>query len=72
MLTYDGHTLLAGNEKLLRENHISFAKANEIGTIVYLAIDGKYAGYLLLNDEIKESSFKTIQDLHKMGVKSVM
>lgn len=72
MLTYDGHTLLAGNEKLLRENHISFTKANEIGTIVYLAIDGKYAGYLLLNDEIKESSFKTIQDLHKMGVKSVM
>lgn len=72
MLTYDGHTLLAGNEKLLRENHISFAKANEIGTIVYLAIDGKYAGYLLLNDEIKENSFKTIQDLHKMGVKSVM
>lgn len=72
MLTYDGHTLFAGNEKLLRENHISFAKANEIGTIVYLAIDGKYAGYLLLNDEIKENSFKTIQDLHKMGVKSVM
>lgn len=72
ILTYDGHTLLAGNEKLLRENHISFTKANEIGTIVYLAIDGKYAGYLLLNDEIKESSFKTIQDLHKMGVKSVM
>lgn len=72
MLTYDGHTLLAGNEKLLRENHISFAKANEIGTIVYLAIDGKYAGYLLLNDEIKENSFKTIQGLHKMGVKSVM
>lgn len=72
MLTYDGHTLLAGNEKLLRENHISFTKANEIGTIVYLAIDGKYAGYLLLNDEIKENSFKTIQDLHKMGVKSVM
>lgn len=72
MLTYDGHTLLAGNEKLLSENHISFAEANEIGTIVYLAIDGKYAGYLLLNDEIKESSFKTIQDLHKMGVKSVM
>lgn len=72
MLTYDGHTLLAGNEKLLSENHVSFAEANEIGTIVYLAIDGKYAGYLLLNDEIKESSFKTIQDLHKMGVKSVM
>ncbi len=72
ILTYDGHTLLAGNEKLLRENHISFTKANEIGTIVYLAIDGKYAGYLLLNDEIKENSFKTIQDLHKMGVKSVM
>ena len=72
ILIYDGHTLLAGSEKLLRENHISFAEANEIGTIVYLAIDGKYAGYLLLNDEIKESSFKTIQDLHKMGVKSVM
>lgn len=72
ILTYDGHTLLAGSGKLLRENHISFAEANEIGTIVYLAIDGKYAGYLLLNDEIKESSFKTIQDLHKMGVKSVM
>ena len=56
MLTYDGHTLLAGNEKLLRENHISFAKANEIGTIVYLAIDGKYAGYLLLRKFFQNDS----------------
>lgn len=72
ILTYNGHKLLAGNQKLLEENGISFNKPNVIGTLVYLAIDGKYAGYLLLNDEIKENSLKTIQDLHKMGVKSVM
>ncbi len=72
ILTYDGHKLLAGNEKLLKENNVSFAKADAVGTIVYLAMDGKYRGYLLLNDEIKENSFKTIQALHGMGVKSIM
>ena len=72
ILTYDGHKVLAGNEKLLQENGVSFSKPDAMGTLVYLAVDGKYAGYLLLHDEIKENSFKTIQDLHKMGVQSVM
>lgn len=72
MLTYDGHKILAGNAKLLNENGISMDVPDINGTIVYLALDGKYAGYLLLNDAIKESAYSTIEELHKLNVRSVM
>ena len=72
ILNYDGHTILAGNEKLLKENGVEFVSPDVIGTIVYLAVDGKYAGYILLNDEIKETSYQTIEELHNLGVNSVM
>ncbi len=71
-LKYKNHTILAGNEKLLAKYSISFDKIDEIGTIVYLAIDGKYVGYILLADQIKESSLPTISSLHNAGVRTIM
>ncbi len=71
-LKYKNHTILAGNEKLLAKYSISFDKSDEIGTIVYLAIDGKYVGYILLADQIKESSLPTISSLHDAGVRTIM
>lgn len=72
ILTYDGHKILAGNAKLMSENGIELEVPDVNGTIVYLAVDGKYAGYLLLDDAIKESSYSTIEELHKLNVRSIM
>ncbi len=72
ILTYDGHKLLAGNKKLLDENNVSFEQPNVVGTLVYLALDGKYCGYVLLNDQVKENSAETIKNLHSMNVKTLM
>ena len=55
--------VLVGNEKLMKENDIEYSKCNEIGTVVYVAIENKYAGYILIADEIKEDSFKAIKEL---------
>ena len=55
--------VLIGNEKLMKEKHISFTKCNEIGTILYIAIDGKYEGYIVIADKIKPDAKQTIQNL---------
>lgn len=72
ILTYDGHKILAGNAKLMSESGIELEVPDVNGTIVYLAVDGKYAGYLLLDDAIKESAYSTIEELHKLNVRSIM
>ena len=61
--------VLAGNGKLMKAKHIEWQPANEIGSIVYVAIDGIYAGYIVISDELKADSKKAIQDLKKFGVK---
>lgn len=71
-LKYKNHTILAGNEKLLAKYSIPFDKTDEIGTIVYLAVDGRYVGYILLVDQIKDSSLPTISSLRNAGVKTIM
>ena len=53
--------VLVGNEKLMKEKQINFEKCDDIGTILYIAIDGKYAGYILIADKIKEDSIKAIK-----------
>lgn len=71
-LKYKNHTILVGNEKLLAKYSISFDRTDEIGTIVYLAVDNKYVGYILLVDQIKDSSLPTISSLRNAGVKTIM
>ncbi len=71
-LKYKNHTVLAGNAKLLAKYSISFDKTDDIGTIVYLAVDNKYVGYIQLVDQIKETSLPTISSLHTLGVKTIM
>lgn len=50
----EGHHFLVGNEKLLAKYDISFRAVNEIGTIVYVAMDEEYIGHLVIADELKE------------------
>ena len=64
--------VLIGNEKLMKERNISFSECTEVGTILYVAIAGKYAGYILIADSIKEDSNYTIKELKKNGVKKIV
>ena len=64
--------VLVGNEKLLTEKRIEFTKCNDIGTILYVAIDGKYVGYILIADRIKEDSIKAIDKLKKNNIKRIV
>lgn len=69
----DGKTVFAGNAKLMEKEHISFTPAATVGTVVYLACDGKYAGCIVIEDEIKADSPAAIKALKSVGVrKSVM
>ena len=61
--------VLVGNEKLMNEKKIGFTKCDDVGTILYVAIEGKYAGYILIADKIKEDSKKTIAELKKNNIK---
>ena len=64
--------ILCGNEKLMQSNGIEFAKEDGLGTVVYVASNGKYMGSLLISDEIKEESKQVIGELNAMGCKTVM
>ena len=64
--------VLVGNEKLMNEKKIEFTKCNDIGTILYVAIEGKYVGYILIADKIKEDSKKTIAELKKNNIKQTV
>lgn len=70
----DGWEVLAGNARLLKKFNISYpAELEEIVyTIVVLAIDGKYAGYITIADKIKEDSAQAIKEMHALGIHTVM
>lgn len=60
--------ILVGNDKLLREEKIEFKEENLIGTIIYVAVNKKYSGYILISDSIKDDAKETITELKKNGV----
>ena len=64
--------VLVGNEKLMNKEQINFTKCDDIGTILYVAIDKKFAGYILIADKIKEDSVKAIKELKKNNVKKTV
>lgn len=68
----DGKQVLAGNEKLLRDNNIDFEPINVIGTVIYTAIDNKYAGYIVVSDKVKKGSAKAIEMLKAIGIKKTV
>ena len=64
--------VLVGNEKLMKEKGIQFEKCNEVGTILYIALEGKYAGYILISDTVKEDAKSAIQELKKNHIKQTV
>ncbi len=66
------HIILCGNDKLMNEYNISYEKSNSVGTIVYVAVDDNFIGYIVIEDEIKEEAKETIKYLNSIGAKTVM
>ncbi|MCJ8170994.1 heavy metal translocating P-type ATPase [Clostridium botulinum] len=65
----DGKKVYAGNNKLMEELNINYKKAQEDGVILYIALEDKYIGYIVINDEIKKDSKETIKSLKDIGIK---
>ena len=69
----DGQAVAAGNSKLMRKLGISYRDCHSVGTIIHMAIDGKYAGHIVISDVVKPHSGEAIAALKKSGVaKTVM
>ena len=71
-LLYEGKELLLGNSKLMEENGISFAPANSVGTVVYVALDKEYYGAVVISDVIKNGAKEAIESMKKAGVKNTV
>ena len=65
----DSKEILAGNMKLMNIEHISCDDIQSIGTVVHVAVDKNYVGYIIISDEIKEDSVNAIKSLKNLGVK---
>lgn len=70
--TVDGKTVLAGNEKLMNQMNISYYKGDLDGTVVHIAVDNIYAGYITIADEIKEDSAQAIKDLKSTNIRQTI
>ena len=68
----EGKEILVGNEKLMKEENIEYTKSQEIGTVIYVSIDKKYAGYIVIADEIKKDSKIAISNLKKINIKQIV
>ncbi|MCM6864646.1 cadmium-translocating P-type ATPase [Enterococcus faecium] len=68
----DGKQVLAGNHKLMERFEISFPSSQEIGTLLYLAIDQSYSGYLVIADTLKEDAVDALVQLKQAGVKNTV
>ncbi len=69
---YQGKQISAGNSNLMKANAIPHEEVKEPGTIVHVAVDGVYAGYILISDLLKEHSKEAIQHLKKEGIKKTV
>lgn len=68
----DGESVLVGNEKLMKENCIDYIKSEEIGTILYIAVNNKFAGTIVISDKIKTDAKETIDKLKKDNIKKIV
>ena len=64
--------VLAGNDKLLEKFKIPYNKETSEGTLVHIAADGEYAGYILIADKIKDDAFEAVSDLRKHNIKDIV
>ena len=69
----DGHPVAAGNSKFMEQLGIPYHDCHSVGTIIHMAVDGQYAGHIVISDVVKPHAKEAIEALHKAGVeKTVM
>lgn len=68
----DGKEVAVGNDKLMRKLRISYSDCHSIGTIIHIALDGQYAGHIVISDVVKPTSEKAISQLKSAGVKKTV
>lgn len=67
----DNKNVLVGNEKLMNNNGIEIVPCDDLGTIVHIAIDGKYKGHIHIGDKVKPTAEKAVSELKRIGIKQV-
>ena len=72
MTSYKGDYIYAGNLKFMEMTGVKIAKAEEQGTVVYCQKEGKYLGYIVLNDEVKKEAYDMVRLLHKEKMEVVL
>ena len=70
--TVDGHSVAAGNAKLMDALDVDYIKCRSVGTIIHMAIDGKYAGHIVISDVIKPHSSEAVSALKAAGVRETV
>ena len=68
----DGHTVAAGNDKLMDRLGIPFIPCHSVGTIIHMAVDSRYAGHIVISDVVKPTSKQAIQALKAAGVRKTV
>mgnify|MGYP000994537823 FL=1 len=68
----DGIAVIAGNKKMMESEGIEYKEEEAIGTILYISINGKYAGYIVISDEIKEDAALAVSELRKAGINKII
>jgi Cd2+/Zn2+-exporting ATPase len=68
----EGKEILAGNYKLMNKEKIAYEQVETIGTVVHVAVDKEYAGYIVISDEVKDDSAEAIKALKAIGVKKIV
>lgn len=68
----DGKKILVGNDKLMKDMNIKYDKCDDIGTIVYVIVDNKYFGYIVISDKIKDDSYEAVKGLKANNVKKLV
>lgn len=68
----DGKEVVVGNDKLMEEKNIQYTKCQKVGTILYVAVNNKFAGSIIIADKIKADSANAIEQLKKNNIKQVV
>lgn len=68
----DGKTVAVGNSKLMKKISCDFESCDKIGTVVYVAVDGVFAGYIVISDSLKSTSVEAINTLKRIGIKKTV
>lgn len=72
MAKVDGHDVAVGNEKMMAKAGVEYHPCSHVGTIIHMALDGEYAGHIVISDEIKPGSKEAVAKLKKSGVDKIV